>query len=97
MILFERMLRALCEGDGAHKKNTRLARAFSGIWDRTIDITDMSRVLYLLSYSAVGFYTSKKSNFCQAPNEYFFGMKNAIRKNTGTCEYDFPQGKKIAF
>ena len=82
MILFERMLRALREEYGARKKkNTRLARAFSGIWDRTIDITDMSRVLYLLSYSAVGFYTSKKSNFCQAPNEYFFGLKIVIRKH----------------
>ncbi len=48
-----------------------MARAFSGIWDRTIDITDMSRVLYRLSYSAVDFHISKKTNFCQVPNEFF--------------------------
>ena len=50
-------------------------------------------MLYLLSYSAVGFYTSKKSNFCQAPNEYFFGMKTAIRKTQEVANMIFRKGK----
>ena len=45
------------------KKKHATCACFSGIWDRTIDITDMSRVLYRLSYSAVDFHISKKKKF----------------------------------